>query len=393
VTTRPRPHALFINSGILGQKTFAQFVQRAFVDQPDAVRATQIVLTEGLTTGERVLRRVVCSRLWRDGWAGVANLDFMRYRAEWNAGLLARRRIRALERAGEHFDVLHFHRQATSYASLQRIRRTPTIVSIDCTQRCVMQSARSRVEARTYGPNIRRDGEIFRAATLIVSTSRWAADCLRDEYPDCETEIAVMPNPVELAAFDPAWIEERYERTTQIPGYRPRALFMGGDFRRKGGYDLLNAWRDGRLGQRARLDIVTSAPIEPRWLSEGVTVHTGIAAHTRPWTQLWRDADLFVLPTRDEAFGMVFQEAAAAGLPAIGTRINAIPELIDDAISGLLVQPGAVDDLIRALNSLIRSGERRRDMGTRARDLVARSANPDAYRRELAAAIQDVARN
>src|SRR5262249_46087044 len=105
------------------------------------------------------------------------------------------------------------------------------------------------------------------------------------------------------------------------------------------------------------------------------------------------DADLFVLPTCDEAFGMVFQEAAAAGLPAIGTRINAIPELIDDQRSGLLVRPGAIDELIRALTNLIRSAERRRGMGMVARARVSRSANPDAYRRALAAAIQHVARN
>jgi len=249
---RAPTHALFVNSGILGLKTFARFIEHAFVSPRDDVRATQIVLSEGLTPAERALRRVVCSRLWHDGWAGMANLDFMRYRAEWNAGLLARKRIRELERSGERFDVLHFHRQATSYASLRRIRTTPTIVSIDCTQRCVVRSARSRLEARTYRPNVRRDGEIFQAAKLIISTSRWAADCLREEYPDCTTEIAIMPNPVELDGFDPAWIEERHARAKQSSGYRPGVLFMGGDFPRKGGHDLLEAWRAGQLGRRAR---------------------------------------------------------------------------------------------------------------------------------------------
>lgn len=389
--TRPLTHALFVNSGILGQRTFARFIQNAFTGQQEGVRATQIVLTEGLTPSERVLRRVVCSRLWRDGWAGMTNLDFMRYRAEWNAGWLARKRIRQLEQSGERFDVLHFHRQATSYASLRRIRTTPTIISIDCTQRCAMQSARSRLEARTYAPNVRRDGDIFRAAQLIISTSRWAADCLREEYPDCTTEIAIMPNPVQLDGFDPTWIEERYARATETPGFRPRVLFMGGDFRRKGGYDLLAAWRDGQLGQHASLDLVTSSPVESRFLSAGVAVHVGVAAHSPEWRVLWRDADIFVLPTWDEAFGMVFQEAAAAGLPAIGTRINAVPEVINDGQSGLLVAPGASEPLIRALNQLIASAERRRDMGARARDFIVRSAHPDAYRRTLAAAIQRVA--
>ena len=46
------------------------------------------------------------------------------------------------------------------------------------------------------------------------------------------------------------------------------------------------------------------------------------------------------MPTRNEAFGLVYQEAAAAGLPAIGSRLNAVPEIIADGDTGLLVTPG-----------------------------------------------------
>ena len=311
----PLTRALFVNSGILGQATLVRFIQNAFADSPDGIRATQVVLTDRLTPAERVVRRLLCLRLWPDGLGGMRNLDLFRYRAEWNSGLLAARRIRQLEASGQRFDVLHFHRQASAYASVSRMRATPTIISIDCTQRCVLQAARSTLEASTYRPNAQRDGEIFRAARLIISTSRWAAACLREEYPDCATEIAVMPNPVEFDSFDPAWIQERYTRAAQTPGYKPRVLFMGGDFLRKGGEDLLSAWREGQLGPKASLDLVTSVPIEAERLPAGVRVHTGITAHSLEWRTLWREADLFVLPTRDEAFGLVYQEAGAAGLP------------------------------------------------------------------------------
>ena len=384
--------ALFVNAGILGTKTFARFIQHAFTDRPGAIHSTQIVLADGLTMRDRFVRRLLCQKLWRNGWFGLNNLDLLRYRAEWNAGLLAERRIRQVETAAGPFDVLHFHHQATAYASVRRVRAIPAIVSIDCTQRCVLQSARSAIEARTYRPNVRRDGQIFRAARLIVSMSRWAAGCLRQEYPDCRTEITVMPPPVELASFDAAWIGERYARSIATRGYTPRVLFMGGDFRRKGGDDLLSAWRDARLGQRARLDVATASPIERERLPDGVHVHTGVTAHSAEWRRLWREADVFVLPTLDEAFGMVFQEAAAAGLPAIGTRINAVPEIVSDGVTGLLVTPGDREDLIRALDTLIALAECRREMGTRAREFVVRTAGADAYRDNLASAIQGLAR-
>ena len=379
--------ALFINSGILGQRTFAEFVRRSFVGDFDGVRVTQTLVTDDLTPAERAMRYALCLPLWPARATGIKNLDFHRYRCELNAGVLARHRLQRLERAGRTFDVLHFHRQPTAYASLDVMRRIPSIVSIDSTQRCVLQHARSGLERRSYGPNIRRDGAIFRAARLIVSTSAWAAGAVRREYPDCATETAVMPNPVPLPPDSHDWIAERYARALQ--GALPRVLFVGGDFPRKGGFDLLDVWTRARLHERAHLDIMSNWPLEH--LPPGVTVHRDVAAHTGSWYELWRVADLFVLPTRDEAFGIAFQEAGAAGLPTIGTRMNAVPEIIHHGDTGLLVTPGDYLTLAAAIDALVASPERRREMGSRARAFIGASADPDAYRRGLAAAIRRVA--
>jgi hypothetical protein len=236
VTHSTLVRALFVNSGILGLKTFGRFVERAFEGTIDGLHVTQTVLSEGLTLDERVIRRLLCLQPWPDGLAGLRNLDLHRYRAEWHSGLCASRRIRRLESAGGvRFDVLHFHRQAAAYASVDRMRRTPSIVSIDCTQRCVLGTAGTAIEQRSYRPNIRRDGEIFRAARLIVSTSQWTADCLRREYPDGATDIVVLPNPVLFESFDSSWVEVRHAAALDASAHRPRVLFVGGDFPRKGG--------------------------------------------------------------------------------------------------------------------------------------------------------------
>ncbi|WP_284505520.1 glycosyltransferase [Caballeronia sp. INDeC2] len=54
---------------------------------------------------------------------------------------------------------------------------------------------------------------------------------------------------------------------------------------------------------------------------------------------IFRGSDLFVLPTHQEALGQAFIEAMAAGLPVIGTRVDGVPELIEDNVNGLLVAP------------------------------------------------------
>ncbi|HLV02272.1 MAG TPA: glycosyltransferase family 4 protein, partial [Acidobacteriota bacterium] len=86
-------------------------------------------------------------------------------------------------------------------------------------------------------------------------------------------------------------------------------------------------------------------------------------------------ADLFAMPNIDlegdcEGFGLVFVEAAARGLPAIGGRAGGVPDAIVDGETGLLVEPGDVDGLTTALESLLSDPGRRREMGIAARRRV-----------------------
>ncbi|MBB4634963.1 glycosyltransferase family 4 protein [Longimicrobium terrae] len=382
----PPLRALFVNSGILGHASVARLIREAAA-RDESLTAEHLDLSADLTPRERIIRRVMCVGPAPGSAAGA--LTGARLRHELHAGVLAARRIRAREVAGAGWDVMHFHTQAAAYASLRRMRRTPSVVSIDITQRLASAEVPAGIARMDYAPNAAWDRAVFRASSAVIATSRWAADDVIRAQPALASRVHVMPYPVPLDGFDAGWTAERAARPANAA---VRVLFIGGDWVRKGGPELLDAWRAGGFAERAVLDLVTDWPGVSALDAGGVRVHRGVRAYTPEWFQRWRDADVFVMPTRGEAFGMVYQEAAAAGLPAIGTRINAIPELVQHAATGLLVDPEDGRALVQSLDRLIGDAALRQRLGTAARARIQRVGSMETYASRLSAILHEAAK-
>ncbi|MBL6906309.1 MAG: glycosyltransferase family 4 protein, partial [Pseudomonadales bacterium] len=84
----------------------------------------------------------------------------------------------------------------------------------------------------------------------------------------------------------------------------------------------------------------------------------------------YQQADVFVLPSRFEGYGMVFAEALAAGLPVIAARSGAVPDVVPEA-AGLLVAPDDVDGLNAALQQILTSATLRQTLQASARKVAA----------------------
>jgi glycosyltransferase involved in cell wall biosynthesis len=98
--------------------------------------------------------------------------------------------------------------------------------------------------------------------------------------------------------------------------------------------------------EAARLDIsITQHKLAGRIAALGAVSSERLAA-------LYDDADLFVLASRFEGYGMAYAEALSHGLPVIGTTAGAIPDTVPQE-AGVLVSPGDVDALARALRRVI----------------------------------------
>jgi glycosyltransferase involved in cell wall biosynthesis len=142
---------------------------------------------------------------------------------------------------------------------------------------------------------------------------------------------------------------------------------------------------------RVRLRLVGDGP-ERRALEDmtaalglqGHVIFEGMLNHDRV-RELYRRADLFVLPSFEEGLPVVLMEAMAAGVACVATCVAGIPELIRDGESGLLVAPSDSDGLAAAILRLIRDPDLRRRLGLAARRRVVEDYNLERNIAALAA--------
>ena len=147
------------------------------------------------------------------------------------------------------------------------------------------------------------------------------------------------------------------------------ALFVGNDFRRKGGQTLLQAWEQVRRRlPKARLLIVGTAK-QPATLPEGIE-WIGRVADRQVLADLYMRAAVFVLPSLYEPWGSVYLEAMGHGTPCIGTMQSGIPEVIEQDVTGLLVSPGEAAPLADALVAMLADPIRAEAMGRRSYESV-----------------------
>ena len=161
-----------------------------------------------------------------------------------------------------------------------------------------------------------------------------------------------------------------------IPSGAPLALAVGRLIEQKDHGTLLRAFALVRVGlPEARLAILGSGPLEAetRALIDSLGLTGAVVLPGRTEIRDWLErADVFVHTARWEGFGIVLLEAMLAALPVVATSVSAIPEVVADGETGILVAEGDVDGVARALGELLEDPVRARRLGIAGRDRALR---------------------
>jgi glycosyltransferase involved in cell wall biosynthesis len=182
------------------------------------------------------------------------------------------------------------------------------------------------------------------AGAMFVCVSEGVADEIRTYYPELSEAVVTIHNGVDTDAFAPGRYREqaRVARARlDIGEERLVAVFVGGEWVRKGLGSAIEA-----LALAAGWDLIVVGSGDERHYRD-LAERAGVAARVH-WMGVVHDvhvayqmADAFVLPSSYETFSFVTFEAAASGLAVLATAVSGVRELIEDGVSGFVIEQDA----------------------------------------------------
>ncbi len=330
---------------------------RSFVDALRAAGAHVDVYDAELKSWRRAAAAALTYHPTRARWQqryGLGTVPFLARSARVNAALSgASRRYDAVIQIGANFSINRAARRGAQYILY-------CDSNVAYSSRGAPYSAASKLSPEELQSAFGREQRVYDAADRIWTMSDALASSFRDDF-----------------AQSPAKITTIYAGANNLPspisGVRrePRILFIGKDHQRKGSAVLLEAFEIVRREMpEAELHLVggiKAALDRPGVVSHGFVSCSTVAGRGQ-FDHLFATSSVFCLPSRYEPFGIAFVEAMRAGLPCVGSRSWAMPEIIDEGKTGWLVDDGSVAELAAVLIAALRDPARCAAMGALGRE-------------------------
>ena len=274
----------------------------------------------------------------------------------------------------KNFDVIHVH-EARSFQhlvvwKLARKRGVPYVVQAHGNLSSHFGGFSRRIYDELFGK------KVIRSASKVIAVSKVEAlDYAR--FGVNEGKVEFIPNPIDINEFSNHSTRGTFRKKYNIDPDSKVILFMGRIHSIKGIDVLLHAFAKMVKDSKVNATLVVAGP-DDGFLEEciGIVKTYNINNVIFPGQlddmkriDAYVDADVVVLPSRYETFPMVVLEAYACGKPVIASNVGGLRDLVIDKETGILVEPGNVNELSRALLVSL-SEDNIAKWGLRAREFV-----------------------
>jgi N-acetyl-alpha-D-glucosaminyl L-malate synthase BshA len=263
-------------------------------------------------------------------------------------------------------DLLHVHYASPHSVSAllarqmlaSRGRRLPFVTTLHGTDITLVGLDRSYLPITRYA---------IQESDGVTSISQYLKDKTLADF-GVTRDIAVVTNFVNCNVYD--FIRDdavRDERRLRFAPGGEAILMHLSNFRPvKRVTDVVKVFAKVNKEVPAQLVLVGDGPDRSaaEWLAHDLGIHSRIhfLGKQERVNELLPLADLMMMPSEMESFGLAALEAMACKVPTIATRVGGVPELIDDGITGMLFNVGDVDSMARGAIELLRDRERLNEM-------------------------------
>jgi glycosyltransferase involved in cell wall biosynthesis len=302
-------------------------------------------------------------------WPEVA--DFVTYH------YLADLRIRR-----SSFDIIHSigaNARGANVITIQNIQPAKRVLLADWAAAERVSFARKMTRQLYLGLTTKAEMKMYRDRAgrrppLFLPVSRGVQRDLLAYYDIGKAPVRIIPNAADTARFKPGSPEERkrWRYQNRIPESDVLAVFVGGEWRRKGLDLAIQAL--GRLQRNnVRLLILGKDAEQARFeaiASEaGVRERVNFLGFRNDVPDALAASDVFLFPSWYEAFSLATIEAAACGLPILATKINGTEDFVEPGETGFFIEHDP-EQIARVLEPLVDNEADRRRLGENARRVV-----------------------
>lgn len=284
----------------------------------------------------------------------------------------------------EGLDLIHSHSAQMPDLILKlRKSRIPTLTTVHSTIRGQREGIRAsktvffnlefseKMTLLTYPFLHLADNFYFRLRTSCITPSKWMKEYLLADHPSLEKNIFVVPHGVNTNLFTPSF--------KKLSGKSNIILFVGRLIALKGIFHLIRAIPLVLKNHPNTLFVFIGPGNKNSFIEElgkcGVnkknTLFLGYVdqASLAKWFAM---SDIYVLPSLMESFSFTLLEAMSCGLPAIVSNVGGPSEIIENNVSGILIKPGSVKAIAKAITFLLDNPDLRKSFGYNARKAAER---------------------